>query len=236
MRTMLPLLICIVLVAMSAAPAASVPVPGIYNSIDIGGGLLLGHSSTSRACVHTCYGVGDVFNVQSWDGTTLATQWYAKCGQELTPFTVTDNRVAGTGTVVYNSTFTGGTIWFAPGAWGTGTGTLTTTYIVTTVEYVNIGGVSTPVSSRANIQSAGTFTEGNCTLTFLIANGYGVGETDATPPYNVKPATYPNFMDTSCGTTRVYGSWGDISEITLMIECATPTKLHTWGAVRKLYR
>ncbi len=58
-------------VAALASIATAIPVPGTYNSTDLGGSLLPGRGSTSRACLHTCGGVGDVFNVLSWDGAEL---------------------------------------------------------------------------------------------------------------------------------------------------------------------
>ncbi|HVP38406.1 MAG TPA: hypothetical protein VMS93_04405 [Candidatus Saccharimonadales bacterium] len=236
MNRVLLVFTCLCLVALSAAPALAVPIPGLYNSTDLGGSLLLGRSATSWALVHGNFGVGDVFNVQSWNGTALGTQWHAECGQEPNAYTVTDNRVGGVGPVIYSSTFNGGSIWFAPGPWGSGSGALGTTYVVTTVQFVLVGGVSTAVSSRANIQSSGTFTDGGCTLTFVIANGTGVGQTDAPPPFNVKPATYPAFMDLVCAPSRIYGSWGDLSQITLMIRCTVPAKPPTWGSIRRIYR
>jgi uncharacterized RDD family membrane protein YckC len=229
------ILAMIALGLVSASPAWSLPTPGLYNSTDLGGALLLGRGVTSRACVHTCGGVGDVFNVSSWDGTTLATQWWAKCGIENTAFSVTDQRIGGVGPVLYSSTFTGGSFWFGAGPWGGGGGTLGATYILTTVQYILISGVSTPVASRVNIQTSGVFDDGKCILTFAISNGIGVGETDA-PVNNIKPATYPDFMDTGCLPTRIYGSWGDLSQITMMIECPTPVSPSTWGKIKTLYR
>ncbi len=223
------------LVAALASIAAAIPVPGTYNSTDLGGSLLPGRASTSRACLHTCGGVGDVFNVLSWNGTTLQTQWFVQCGIETTPYTVVDNRVGGTGTVVYTSTFNGGNFNFNPGPWGSGAGTLGATTVISTVQFVNIGGVSTAVASRANINASGIFDYG-CVLTFVIANGIGVGETDAPPPSNVLPPTYPRFLDTSCAAMRIYGSWGDVGQITMNIGCATPVRSSTWGAVKTIYR
>lgn len=218
----------ILLLLTQAAGAA--PINGIYNSTDLGGALLTGRGSTSRACVNSCGGVGDVMNAESWNGSILAGQWYVHCPTEPGTFSVNDQRVAGTGPVTYTSTFTGGSFWFAPGPWGSGTGTLNTTLAITTVQFVNIGGTSTPVASRANIQTAGMFV-GGCQLTFAIANGAGVGETPM-----VKPATYPPFLDTGCAATRVYGSWGDIGQITMAIDCATPAQRSSWGALKTLYR
>jgi hypothetical protein len=221
---------CLCLHLLVAAPSAATPIAGVYNSTDLGGALLTGRASTSRACVNTCGGIGDVFNVASWDGATLGTQWTVVCGIESTPYTVNDGRVNGTGPVTYTSTFNGGAFNFNPGPWGSGSGTLNTTLVITTVQYVNINGVSTPVASRANVQTSGTFDEG-CTLTFAIANGIGVGETPM-----VKPATYPAFIDTDCQPTRIYGTWGDVGQITMSIDCATPTHRSTWGAIKNFYR
>jgi hypothetical protein len=231
-------LIILALVAfglMSVAPAQALPAPGIYNSTDLGGALLLGRGSTSRACLHSCGGVNDVFNVASWDGSALATQWWVNCGIEATAYLVNDQRVGGVGPITYTSTFNGGAFWFGPGPWVGGSGTLGTSYITTVVQYILVGGVSTPVSSRANIQTSGVFDDGQCILTFAISNGIGVGETDA-PSNNIKPATYPDFIDTSCLPTRIYGSWGDLSQITMMIDCPTPVDRSTWGKIKTIYR
>ncbi|MDI6808925.1 MAG: hypothetical protein QME66_08095 [Candidatus Eisenbacteria bacterium] len=206
------------------------PITGIYNSTDLGGALLTGRNTTSRACINTCGGIGDVFNVTSWNGAALGTQWTAVCGIETTPYTVKDDRVGGTGPVTYTSSFNGGTFNLNPGPWGSGSGTLNTTLVISTVQFVMIGGVSTPVASRANVTSSGMF-EGGCTLTFVIANGIGVGETPM-----IRPAAYPPFIDTSCEPTRIYGTWGDVSQITMSIDCGTPAESQSWGAVKSLYR
>ncbi len=213
-----------------AASAFAVPVTGVYNSTDLGGALLTGRGSTSRACVNTCGGIGDVINAESWNTVALATQWYVHCPTEATAYTVNDQRVNGTGPVTYTSTFSGGSFSFAPGPWGSGTGTLNSTLVISTVQFINIGGNSTPVASRANIQSSGLFA-GGCNLTFAIANGIGAGETPM-----VKPVTYPPFLDTSCNPTRIYGTWGDVSQITLMIDCATAARHSSWGSLKTRYR
>jgi hypothetical protein len=230
MRRLLLVLMATLSIALVAMPASAVPIGGIYNSTDLGGALLLGRGATSRACVNSCGGVGDVFNVASWNGVTLGTQWTVACGTELGPFSVVDGRVGGTGPVTYTSNFTGGTFTFQPGPWGSGSGTLGNTLIISTVQYVNIGGNSTPVASRANIQCNGQFTNG-CALTFAIANGIGVGETPL-----VKPPTYPTFIDTACLPTRIYGTWGDVSQITMMIDCVTSSHRSAWGTLKAMYR
>jgi hypothetical protein len=155
---------------------------------------------------------------------------------EPTNFVVQDNRVAGVGTIVYTSQFSGGTFTFYAGGWpwGDGTGTLNTTTLITTVQYIMIGPNSTPVASVANGNTSGAFSDG-CALTFAIANGSGVNET----PYAVKPATYPTFLDGSCGpapASAQYGTWGNVITITMGINCPVPATTSSWGQLKSLYR
>jgi len=222
-----------VLVAMPALVSAG-PVTGIYNSTDMGGQLLTGRGSTWRPGVSS--GLPHVLHLQSWNGASLGTQWDISCPKETTNFTVQDNRVGGVGTIVYTSTFQGGTFSFYAGGWpwGDGTGTLGTTSMVTTVQYILIGGVTTPVASVVNGNSAGLFV-GGCTLVFAIANAIGVGET----PYVQKPATYPTFLDGTCALAPVgqqYGTWGNVITITMYISCPIGTEESTWGVIKELYR
>jgi hypothetical protein len=223
-----------VLVAAPALVSAG-PVTGVYQSTDMPGGgpLLTGRGSTWRPGINS--GLPHVLHLQSWNGN-LGTQWDISCPTETTNFTVQDNRVGGVGTIVYTSTFQGGTFTFYAGGWpwGDGTGTLGTTTMVTTVQYILIGGVSTPVASVVNGNSAGLFV-GGCTLVFAIANGSGVGET----PYASKPATYPTFLDGTCALAPVgqqYGTWGNVITITMMINCPVGTEESTWGVIKDLYR
>jgi hypothetical protein len=221
-----------VLVAMPALVSAG-PVNGVYNSTDMGGLLLTGRGSTWRPGVNS--GLPHVLHLQSWNGN-LGTQWDISCPKETVNFITQDNRVGGVGTIVYTSTFQGGTFTFYAGGWpwGDGTGTLGTTTMVTTVQYVLIGGVSTPVASVVNGNSAGIF-DGGCTLVFAIANGSGVGET----PYATKPVTYPTFLDGTCGLAPVnqqFGTWGTVITITMGINCPVGTEESTWGVIKELYR
>ena len=222
------------LIALIAVPAfvSAAPVAGVYYSTDLGGQLLTGRASTWRSGVSS--GLPHVLHAQSWNGVSLGTQWDISCPTEPTNFTVQDNRVGGNGTIVYTSTFQGGTFTFYAGGWpwGNGTGTLGMTTMITTVQYMMIGGVSTPVASVVNGNSAGVFV-GGCTLVFAIANGTGAGET----PYLQKPADYPTFLDGTCGTASVsYGTWGSVITITMGISCPVGTEESTWGVIKDLYR
>ncbi len=224
-------------IAATAALAAA-PVPGTYLSTDLGGLVLLGRGSQSWvAPLNANQGMGDVFNSASWNGAALGTQWTFGCGVQPSQQTTTDNRVGGTGTVVFNNTFIGGNFFLSRfGPWGDGvndlTGTVNLTQADVTLQYVNIGGVSTPVGSRLNLNSSGQFNGSSCILTYTIANGIGLGDTDLAP----FPPNYPALIDPNCTPTRSNGSWGDVKDIAMLIECPVPARGTTWGAVKQLYR
>jgi len=228
----------IVLVGVAGLVSAA-PIGGIYLSTDLGGQLLTGRASTWRPGINS--GLPHVLHCQSWTGTSLGTQWDISCPIEPTNFSVQDNRVGGVGTVVYTSTFQGGTFTLFAGGWpwGDGTGTLGTTILVTTVQYILMPPYgSVPVASVVNGNTAGSFV-GGCTLTFAIANGSGVGETSSQPPSLTKPADYPTFLDGTCGPAQPnqqFGTWGTVLTITMGIYCPVGAEQSTWGAIKELYR
>ncbi len=221
--------------AFAATSALASPISGTYTSTDLGGQILTGRASTSRTGVNT--GLPMVLHAQSWNGSALGTQWDISCATENSAYSVADNRVGGVGTIVYTSNFNGGTFTFFPvgGAWGDGAGTLNTTTLVSTVQYVLIGGISTPVASVINGNTSGTFSDG-CMLTFAIGNGVGVGET----PYASIPATYPTFLDANtCGPaspSAQFGSWGNVITLTLNIFCTVGEETTSWGTLKGSYR
>jgi len=231
-RRILFLSTCSLLLAPALALAAVNA--GTYTTTDLGGQLLTGRASTWRTGVNS--GLPHVLHGQSWNGTTLGTQWELRCAVENAPFGVQDNRVNGTGTVVYTSNFTGGQLelFNTGGAWGFGVANLGTTVVISTVQFVNIAGTSTPVTSVVNANTSGDFGDG-CTLTFVISNGTGVGET----PYAAKPADYPTFLDATCNPAPVnqqFGTWGNTLTSTMRIDCSVPAERSSWGAVKGIYR
>jgi hypothetical protein len=220
---------------LTPAVASADPVPGTYTSTDLGGQLLTGRASNGRTGIDS--GFPHVLHTQSWNGSTLGTQWEVSCPISNS-FTVVDNRVSGTGTVVYTQQFTGGTMTFFAGGWpwGDGTANLNTTTLISTVQFV--AGNPFPVASVVNGNTSGTFPNG-CFLTFAIANGNGVGETSSLAPGLMKPADYPTFLDATCGpapANQQFGTWGDVRTITMNIHCPVPTEQTTWGRVKLLYR
>jgi hypothetical protein len=220
------------------ALAFAAPNAGTYTTTDLGGQLLTGRASTWRTGINS--GLPHVLHAQSWNGATLGTQWELRCAVENAPFGVQDNRVGGTGTVVYTSQFIGGQLelFNTGGAWGFGVANLGTTTVISTVQFVNIGGNSTPVASVVNANTSGDFGNG-CTLTFAISNGTGVGETTSLNPALQKPADYPTFLDATCGpapANQQYGTWGNTLTSTMRIDCSVPATPATWGAVKGIYR
>ena len=224
------------LLTLTAAQAWAVdPLPGVYNSTDLGGLVTLGRATQSWALpLNAQNGLQDVFSSASWNGAALGTQWKFSCGVQPAVQTVQDHRdAAGTGSVVFTNTFAGGGFWLSKnGPWGNGvnnlTGTINATHEIVTVVYV----ANVPMQARVNVDASGVFDGSECVLTFVIANGIGLGDTDALP----KPPGYPDFLDPGCGATRLYGSWGDMSQITMRIDCPLPTHDSTWGRVKMLYR
>jgi hypothetical protein len=232
LRTLLGAAVLALLAAGSALAAQ--PLPGTYHSTDLGGAVLLGRGTQSwDAPLNASQGLLDVFNSMSWNGAVLGTQWTFSCGVQNGAQTVQDNRVAGTGSVVFTNIFNGGVFWLSKnGPWGDGvndlTGTVDVTQSIVTLIYVN----GVPVQARLNIDSSGMFEGGVCALRFVVANGIGGGDTDLLP----KPPGYPDFQDTNCNPSRVFGSWGDISQVSMLIDCPVPVRQSTWGVIKTLYR
>jgi hypothetical protein len=226
----------LVLLSLVVTPVlAANPTPGTYFSIDLGGTVQLGRGTQSwELPLNQNQGLADVFNAQSWDGVMLATQWRFSCGVQSAAQSVTDHRDgAGNGTVIFDNTFLGGTFFLSKsGPWGDGvndlTGTIQTTHALVTVVYVD----HVPVQSRLNFDSSGLFDGSGCALRFVVANGVGGGDTDLMPV----PPNFPAFLDPGCGPTRTNGSWGDIKDITLRIDCPVNGRSSTWGALKTSYR
>lgn len=215
------------------------PIPGSYSSAlrpGMSPGVQVGRASTARQFVNS--GNPKIFNAQSWTGSVLGAQWEIKCGVETTltpPDSSNFNKVTGTGWITYHQTFTGGTfaLYADPAVgWGSGTGTLATTSVISQVQFIGF----MPFASSFTGVTSGTFDIG-CTMDFAMANGFGVGET----PYLAKPATYPVFLAADCSPADVnhqFGNWGDVNDIIVKInnDCTVDAKTSTWGQIKTLYR
>lgn len=223
------------LLVLAPAAAVAAPVAGTYFTTDIGGQVLNGRSSTWRTGVNS--GLPHVLHAQSWNGSTLGTQWEMRCAVEANPFSIQNNLDGnGTGTIVYTSSFVGGQfeLYNTGNAWGDGVANLGTTAVITTVQYF----MGTPQFAVANANTSGDF-GGGCTLTYAIGNALGVGETTSTNLAIVKPADYPTFLDGACAlapANQQFGTWGYTLTSTMRIDCVTPTTSATWGQMKAQYR
>jgi len=225
------LLLTVTSLVAFATTVRAAPVDGIYRSIDLGGSMLPGRASQSWVMPHNNnQGVDDVFNLQSWDGSALGTQWGFSCGTQSSQQTVQDDRTSGTGLVVITNTFTGGAFYLNPGPWGSGTGTMGTaaTTIVVSWFYIDfqIAGAS------QNVNLSADFDNWHCELTLTSANGNVLGDTDLLP----FPADFPGLLDPTCSPTRLYGSWEEVPRITMHINCPISTEPVLWGRVKAIYR
>jgi hypothetical protein len=235
-------LLAIGVLAVSLTAHAN-PILGTYTSAFRPGPnntVLTGRASVSRQFPNS--GNPKMFNGQSWNGTTLGTQWEIRCGveQTITPPDYSGfNSTTGTGLIIYHQVFSGGTFALYAGQgvnWGEGTGTLSTTTVESHVFLV--GGV--PQSSSFTATTAEGHFDIGCTLTFAMANGFGVGET-SDPPYLTKPATYPAFLAANCtlaDASHQFGAWVDGNDITVTInpDCTVPAYHSTWGSIKSIYR
>jgi len=219
-----------------AAPAfAADPIPGTYTSVDMGFGsqnVLTGRGSNSRPVPDL--GVDNVVNAMSWDGATLGTQWRFQCAVSISQSSTNNLDANGNGTVLFETVYTGGTFWLSmAGPWSGGpvdlTGVMNTTTRNTTLQYVAFN----PVAAVENVSTSGTFDGSACVLQFVINNNVGIGDTDI--PMSL-PADYPQFLDTACQTgSRTSGSWGDVRDIMLSIDCPVPAVPSTWGHLKQVY-
>lgn len=227
---------CCLSVLLVVPAFANPPQDGTYKSTDLGGSILLGRYS--ETWVGAKLSVGNTVNQESWDGTTLATQWRWYCAYIASPPTlILDTVVGGTGQKVWQVTYTNGMVWLdGNGPWGDGsepsyTATIQDFEATVTEQYSGGLEVSTVKTVNATAQFMGY--SDNC-IVLALSNmaKYADGQT--------LPADYPDFLDgstcTSLGTTGP-GEWGDVDEITYsLLGCTVPTQQKSWGAIKQMYR
>ena len=230
----------VLLLALVTAPRPSTagvpPLVGTYKTLL--GTILPGRASESWPC-DGCEGqLGNTINSASWNGSTLATNWSLSCPQiASSPVLVLDTVVGGTGQRIYQTSYSGGSLWLAgSGAWGAGdpayTGSIQSFVVMVTKQYV--GG--TLVGAVSNINFTGTIDNYDNCFTMAISNAEFVG---ATPGTALEPGPFPAFLGpASCNATGTHGSWFDVHDVTFSIlgRCETPTRTRTWGELKSLYR
>lgn len=230
--------ITLLALTLAGSSVAGPPLDGSYQSTDLGGSVLLGRYSESFTAAGGGLLPGVTFNSQSWNGTTLGTQWKYHCGTLVSAVLLVNNvnPTTGNGNRTYMKTFVGGYVWLSgTGPWANGDpdypGIIDTYVEFETIQYT----AWNPVAAVTNLQATAHFDNypTSC-MNFGIGNGSLVGTTDWG---NTKPSTYPALLQQStCDPVMTLGAWWNMMTITLTIQgCASPTENATWGAVKSMY-
>jgi hypothetical protein len=230
------ILACLVLAAATAF--AGSPVPGNYQSTDLGGLIPVGRYTEGWDAGGGALSAQTTQNCGSWDGVTLGSVWRYTCGTQLANGVLIFDTVDanGNGNRTTACTYTGGIFWLSgTGPWANGDvdypGTFDSYVEYETVQYSNW----VPISAVTNVQAVAHFDNYPVVcMGFSIANGSRVGTTDLG---GVMPPDYPAMLDPSCSATRTEGAWWDMTSITITLtpDCATPVKASTWGELKAKY-
>lgn len=228
----LVLMMLVVLAATATAARAGAPFNGIYKSSD--GDFNEGREGSWWRSGVDFLGIGNVLHAESWDGSTLGTDWKILCPEVVRVTLIVDLTSGGTGQKIYQLDYRGGYLELSgSGPWGNGdalyTNLIDTYYEFRTIQYV--GGVKVGSVSDHQV-TAHTALYGQKCITWGIGNGVWLADS-AFPPVN-----YPQYRDTSCSPIPLKtGHWGDIRDLTLTIQgCTVSTEQSSWGAVKAMYR
>ena len=238
-RLVTTLLVLTALALMATASLAGPPLPGNYQSTDLGGTIPTGLYTEGWDAGGSALLANTTQNCGSWDGVVLGGVWKYTCGTMLTPGILVGGYVSpqGNGNRTYMCTYTGGTLRLSgTGPWANGDpeylGVFDSYIEYETVQYANW----VPIAAVTNVQSAAHFNNyPTLCMAFSIGNGSRVGTTDLG---DVMPTYRPARLDPTCDPTRTLGAWWDFTSITITItpDCATPTKHETWGSLKAMYR
>jgi hypothetical protein len=224
------------LASIASASGTNPPLVGTYKTLT--SSVLPGRATESMPC-DGCEGqVGNLITAESWDGSALGTNWKVSCAQlAASPTLVYDGVVGGTGQRIYQTAYTGGTLWLSgTGAWAAGdpfyTGGLSSFTVIAAKQYV--GGNLVGIVS--NINFSGTIDGYDNCFTLAISNAEFVG---ATPGAPMVSGLFPAFQGPSdCNLSGTYGTYWDVHDVTFSIlgRCETSTRTSSWGGLKKMYR
>ncbi len=227
----------IITMLLAGASLAGPPLPGAYDSTDMGGPVDVGRYTEGWDPAGSAMQAGTTLQAESWDGAALGMQWRYWCATLASDGVLLTDNVDGNGNGnrTYMKIFIGGFIWLSgTGPWANGDadypGTIDSYVEFETITYDNW----VEIAAITNVQASAHFDNypDEC-VTFYIGNGSLAASTDLGDPV---PPDYPSLMDTACGDTRVDGAFWDFFTITLSITgCTTPTRDTTWGAVKAMY-
>ena len=225
--------------ALAATAFAGPPVPGDYQTTDLGGVVCMGRYTEGWLPGGGALLPGTTLNSQSWNGAALGTEWRYQCATTSAPALMLTNTVnaSGFGNRTYMKQFVGGTIWLSgAGPWANGDadypGIIDSYTEFETIQYENF----LPVAAVTNVQATAHFVNyPSACMTFAVSNGTEVGSTALG---GTKPADYPDFLDAGCAPAAPEGAWWNMLTMTLSVSsgCATPARPATWGALKALYR
>lgn len=220
----------LVLLFLATTAAAGPPAYGIYQSNDIGGTMLTGRFSESFVGGGPGQ-LGNTIHAQSYDTINLGTQWRVECPTIASPPVEMSNTVDGTGTgdIVYNTAYDGGTFWLAKnGPWGDNTmdytGTVTSFVNVATYQFA----FGQLVGITSNVTMNGQFDDYPGVMEFAISNSATIGSTDGA----AFPAGFPELRDDTCTAGIAVGAWGTVPSITLLIQEAVDTADESFGSMK----
>jgi hypothetical protein len=175
----------------------------------------------------------------SWNGSLLGTEWRVWCPSISAPPTIVfDTRTNGTGIIRYETSYTGGHIWFSQtGSWGNGEDyNADIDEFNVTSDHIYQDYVLTGINSNISLQ--GHFTAYSNCFTYSISNAEYFGDTNS----GTLPAEYPSFLEpTNCQSGFLtQGAWGEVHDITVIIysptECTVKSQDTSWGAIKALYK
>jgi len=198
-----------VLLLTAALVAQGAPIVGSYASIELGGAIVDGRWSESYVGGGPGQ-IGNTVHAASWNGTTLATQWELSGPAINAPPTVLLNTVVGgTGTIVYFTTYGGGTLllddsgpWWTAGDPGTAYTVNVTSYTHTTTNQY-VGGVVVASSTASSLKGV-----------FADYPGYSISFAVSA----AVPSGYPSFVP----DTAASGAWGVAQKIRMEIPPPVP--------------
>ena len=229
------------LASIATASGTNPPIPGTYKTLL--GTVLPGRATESMPC-DSCLGqVGNLIMAESYDGSTLGTNWKVSCPQvSAPPSLVYDGVVSGTGQRIYQAAYSGGQLWLSgAGSWGAGdpfySGSLSSFTVVSAQQYV----AGELVGIVSNINFTGNIDGYDDCFTLAISNAEYLGATSPTPPGLRVTVTgpFPPFQGPSdCNLAGTHGSYWDVHDITFSIlgHCVTGTRTSSWGGLKSMYR
>jgi hypothetical protein len=226
---------CSVILGVHVAIAGP-PVEGVYSST--AGDMLNGRGSESWPG-GSDLAIGDALHWESWDGSTLGSEWYIECPEVcVAPLLIVDTVISGNGFQIWQSQYCGGELWLNADngePWSNGE----SEYVVeidnltqiTTIQFV--GGA--PVAWITDMNMLGLLPDfgGDC-IDLFLSNTERIGDTES----GTFPADYPGLVaGADCDAADVGSAW-NVHDITMSIigPCGTPVEPVSWGEIKNVYR